>query len=195
MRDTEYRIFATSWGYMAVAAVAQGLARIILPQSNRRHVERAIREVDGTKGVSCPRKRSTRGVRRTADRLLEAILDAAERQIVEYLDGARRDFDLPFVMPPDATAFAQAVWRACGEIAYGQTRSYGRLAAQTGRPRAVRAVGGALGANPLPLIVPCHRVVRSDGSLGGFGGGLPLKARLLALERTREEMGFARGTQ
>jgi methylated-DNA-[protein]-cysteine S-methyltransferase len=80
------------------------------------------------------------------------------------------------------TPFQQAVWRALLEIPCGETRTYGQIAEQIGRPRAARAVGQAVGANPLPIIVPCHRVVASDG-LGGFGGGLAMKKRLLKLER------------
>jgi len=81
-----------------------------------------------------------------------------------------------------ATPFQRAVWLATQEIPYGQTRSYGWLAARAGRPRAARAVGQAMAANPWPIIVPCHRVVSSDGRLGGYGGGLDMKERLLRLE-------------
>lgn len=81
-----------------------------------------------------------------------------------------------------ATPFQRAVWQATRQIPYGQTRSYGWLAAKAGRPRAARAVGQAVAANPWPLIVPCHRVVSSDGRLGGYGGGLDMKERLLRLE-------------
>ena len=81
------------------------------------------------------------------------------------------------------TPFQQAVWQATQDIPYGETRSYGWVAQQIGRPRAARAVGQALGANPTPIIVPCHRVIAADGGLGGFGGNLDMKRRLLALER------------
>jgi O-6-methylguanine DNA methyltransferase len=81
-----------------------------------------------------------------------------------------------------ATPFQRAVWRATQEIPYGQTRSYGWLAVRAGRPRAARAVGQAMAANPWPVIVPCHRVVSSNGRLGGYGGGLDMKERLLRLE-------------
>jgi len=80
--------------------------------------------------------------------------------------------------------FQQAVWRALVAIAYGETRSYTEVARAIGKPNAVRAVGAANGANPLALVVPCHRVIAADGSLGGYGGGLELKARLLAMERS-----------
>jgi O-6-methylguanine DNA methyltransferase len=81
------------------------------------------------------------------------------------------------------TAFQQAVWQALCRIPYGETRSYAWVAGQIGRPRATRAVGSACGANPIPVIVPCHRVIASDGSLGGFSCGLKWKKRLLALEQ------------
>jgi O-6-methylguanine DNA methyltransferase len=81
------------------------------------------------------------------------------------------------------TDFQRRVWRALQKIPRGQTRSYGWVARKIGRPKAARAVGTACGANPVPIIIPCHRVIASDGSLGGFGGGLPLKRRLLALEK------------
>ncbi len=82
------------------------------------------------------------------------------------------------------TSFQQKVWRALTKIPRGQTRSYAWVARQIGKPKAVRAVGAACGANPVPVIVPCHRVIASDGSFGGFGGGLPMKRQLLRLERS-----------
>jgi O-6-methylguanine DNA methyltransferase len=108
---------------------------------------------------------------------------AAIRQLQEYLEGKRTDFDLE--LDVRGTPFQLAVWSALREIPYGETRSYAQIAARVGRPRAVRAVGTANGANPLPLVVPCHRVINSGGRLGGYGGGLDLKARLLAMEQAR----------
>ncbi len=105
---------------------------------------------------------------------------AAVRQLQEYFAGARRRFDLP--LAPRGTEFQRRVWRALTQIPYGQTTSYGELARRIGKPGASRAVGLANGANPLPIIVPCHRVIGADGSLTGFGGGLPIKRKLLALE-------------
>ncbi len=109
-----------------------------------------------------------------------AVAETA-RQLRAYFAGERRDFDLP--LAPRGTPFQLAVWRALGAIPYGATTSYGAIAARIGRPQAVRAVGAANGANPLPIIVPCHRVIGSDGRLVGYGGGLPIKRALLALER------------
>ena len=114
------------------------------------------------------------------DRDLPAAVSAARRQIEEYLAGERRAFDLP--LAPAGTGFQRQVWFALADIPYGETVSYAELAARVGRPRAFRAVGQANGANPLPIVLPCHRVVASGGGLGGYGGGLDLKRRLLALE-------------
>ena len=103
------------------------------------------------------------------------------RQLCEYFAVKRTDFDLP--LAPEGTTFQRAVWRQLQEIPYGETISYGELARRVGNPKASRAVGSANGANPLPIVIPCHRVIAGDGTLGGFGGGLPTKQTLLALEQ------------
>jgi methylated-DNA-[protein]-cysteine S-methyltransferase len=105
----------------------------------------------------------------------------AVRQLRAYFEGRLRRFDLP--LEPRGTPFQQRVWGELRKIPYGRTVSYGELAARIGRPTACRAVGAANGRNPLPILVPCHRVVGARGELTGFGGGLPLKAALLRLER------------
>jgi methylated-DNA-[protein]-cysteine S-methyltransferase len=105
----------------------------------------------------------------------------AVRQLNKYFAGTLRQFDLP--LAPVGTPFQQGVWQALREIPYGQTVSYGHLARRIGRPAAVRAVGAANGRNPLAIVVPCHRVIGSDGRLVGYGGGLPAKSLLLELER------------
>ena len=104
----------------------------------------------------------------------------AIQQLLQYLEGRREEFDLDLDLR--GTPFQRRVWQALLEIPYGETRSYQQLARAIRKPKAVRAVGAANGANPLSLIVPCHRVVQSGGRLGGYGGGLELKARLLAME-------------
>ena len=109
-----------------------------------------------------------------------AILQAAERQLDDYFAGTRRSFDLP--LAPVGTAFQRSVWQALADIPYGQTISYATLARRLGNPDATRAVGAANGRNPLPIVLPCHRVVGTDGGLTGFGGGLPTKDFLLRLE-------------
>lgn len=101
-------------------------------------------------------------------------------QLDSYFDGRLRAFDLP--LNPQGTAFQRKVWAALAEIPYGETISYLELARRIGNPNSVRAVGLANGKNPLPIVVPCHRVVGSNGALVGYGGGLPIKKALLALE-------------
>lgn len=108
------------------------------------------------------------------------LLDAAEAQLREYFAGARRTFDLP--LAPHGTAFQQRVWAALRAIPYGETRTYGELAAAIGNPSASRAVGMANHRNPIPIIIPCHRVIGANGTLTGYAGGLEIKRRLLALE-------------
>ncbi|MFO1427349.1 MAG: methylated-DNA--[protein]-cysteine S-methyltransferase [Steroidobacteraceae bacterium] len=109
------------------------------------------------------------------------LLAAVEHQLGEYHAGLRRTFDLPLAL--DGTEFQCSVWRALCEIPYGETRSYGQVAQRIARPRAVRAVGLANGANRIAIIVPCHRVVNTGGALGGYSSGLERKRYLLELER------------
>jgi methylated-DNA-[protein]-cysteine S-methyltransferase len=106
---------------------------------------------------------------------------AAIAQLHEYFAGVRQHFELP--LAPQGTDFQRAVWRELQAIPYGQTVSYGALARKLGNAQASRAVGLANGANPLPVVIPCHRVIGADGSLTGFGGGLAIKRSLLALEQ------------
>ncbi len=104
----------------------------------------------------------------------------ARRQLDEYFAGQRQSFDLPLAL--SGTDFQRSVYEELQRIPYGTTISYAQLAERIGRPKAVRAVGAANGQNPLPIVVPCHRVIGSNGSLTGFGGGLPIKQALLKLE-------------
>jgi methylated-DNA-[protein]-cysteine S-methyltransferase len=130
----------------------------------------------GVRVIEFPPFRPVEGVRNDANPiLLEAI-----RQLREYFECRLRVFDLPLDM--QGTDFQKRVWRQLEEIPYGETRSYRQIAIAVGTPQAVRAVGAANGANPVPIVVPCHRVIGSSGKLTGYGGGLPLKKRLLALE-------------
>ena len=105
---------------------------------------------------------------------------AARQQLTEYFAGERREFDLPLKL--NGTEFQMSVLRALQQIPYGETTSYAEIAERVGRPKAVRAVGAANGRNPIPIIVPCHRVIGSHGDLTGFGGGLDTKEALLRLE-------------
>jgi methylated-DNA-[protein]-cysteine S-methyltransferase len=110
----------------------------------------------------------------------EKPLATARQQLSEYFAGTRRDFDLPLRL--NGTEFQVSVLEALQEIPYGETVSYGEIARRIGRPKAVRAVGAANGRNPIPIVVPCHRVIGSSGDLTGFGGGLDTKEALLRLE-------------
>lgn len=152
--------FDTPIGILTIAADVDGLRHIEFP-SNRHPVDRDG-WMAGASGETVEILRTTRV------------------QLLEYFAGARCDFDLP--LRPQGTAFQMDVWRTLATIPYGDTWSYRDLARAIGKPDAVRAVGAANGRNPLPIVLPCHRVIGADGSMTGFGGGLPTKEALLRLE-------------
>lgn len=160
-------IFATPWGWMGLSETSKGIDAIVLPQGSRRAVESSLRQ-------SACAPLATAG---------SARLQSARRQVLGYLAGKRKDFDLPLDLS-SGTPFQRQVWRVLQRVPYGKARSYRWVALRVGGPRYARAVGGAVGANPLPLVIPCHRIVAQDASLGGFSGGLPTKRRLLKLEGT-----------
>jgi len=110
------------------------------------------------------------------------LLEQASEQLQQYFAGQRQQFELP--LAASGTVFQQQVWRALRQIGYAQTASYAEIAANIGRPTAVRAVGAANGRNPLAIIVPCHRIIGKDGTLTGYAGGLQRKAWLLELEQS-----------
>lgn len=110
----------------------------------------------------------------------DVLLQRAAKAVQHFLQGGAESFDFP--MQPKGSKFQQKVWAEMRKIPYGETISYSEMAQRVGNPKAVRAVGSACGANPIPLAIPCHRVLRNDGSLGGFGWGLPVKHKLLWLE-------------
>jgi len=110
-----------------------------------------------------------------------SALAEAIRQLKAYFAGELEDFDLS--LAPQGTPFQQKVWSELQKIPYGKTTSYGELARRIGNPNASRAVGLANGSNPIPIVIPCHRVIGSNGRLTGYGGGLPIKEKLLALEK------------
>jgi len=164
-------VFATSLiqspiGELRVAATPGGVVRIALPRSGgpgfRGWIERGLPDAE------------------RVDQL--PTLDVACRELQEYFSGERRKFSVPLDLR--GTPFQLSVWRAILGIPYGETKSYAELARGVNRPNAHRAVGAANGANPVPIIVACHRVIASDGKLGGYGGGLETKRRLLAFEKT-----------
>lgn len=157
----------TSWGCFGAAFSEVGLGRLTFPgEPTERCVEWVWRWM--------PQAVMSGDDPRLAD---------LETQLGEYLAGERRVFDVP--LDPRGTPFQIAVWRELLNIPHGQTRSYQDVAVAIGRPTAVRAVGAANGSNPIPIIIPCHRVIGRDGSLTGYGGGLPMKERLLCLEGVR----------
>jgi len=120
----------------------------------------------------------------------DKVLDKTRRQLDEYLEGRRSEFDVPLLMV--GTGFQKRVWKALLSIPCGATSTYGQIAEDIGNPRAVRAVGGACGANPISIIVPCHRIIGSSGELVGYGGGLAVKRRLLELERRNTRVSACR---
>ena len=122
----------------------------------------------------------------------DRAIAAVRKQVKEYCAGKRTEFDLE--LAPRGTEFQQSVWTALLAIPYGETRSYGEIARAIGQPQAARGVGAANHANPIALIVPCHRVIGADGSLTGYGGGLPLKRALLAHEATHRPPARRNGT-
>jgi O-6-methylguanine DNA methyltransferase len=133
----------------------------------------------GLRAIDFRSERPAKGERNDANR----VTREAARQLRAYFAGQLRRFDLPLDM--QGTEFQLRVWHELERIPYGETRSYRQIAEAVGAPRAVRAVGAANGANPIPIVVPCHRVIGANGKLVGYGGGLPLKKRLLELEGSR----------
>ena len=164
-------IFKTKWGWLGLAATSKGVAAVVLPKPSRRAVERDLTGRGGSRTAPTPRTPERGGNH----------IQAARTAIEAYLSGKARTFDLSLDLDGQ-TPFRKKVWQALQAIPYGRVRSYGWVARKIGKPGAARAVGAACGANPVPLLVPCHRVVAGDGSLGGFSGGLPNKKRLLKLE-------------
>jgi methylated-DNA-[protein]-cysteine S-methyltransferase len=158
-------IFKSRWGWMGVVETANGIAKIVLPKASKKMVAFDLR-------------RGADGQREEASSLQ---LRAARKQLTEYLAGTRTSFTLPLDLS-EGTGFQRRVWRVLQGLPYGQLRSYQEVAARVGGSQYARAVGNAVGANPLPIVIPCHRIVARDASLGGFSGGLPTKRRLLALE-------------
>jgi methylated-DNA-[protein]-cysteine S-methyltransferase len=164
-------VFKTPWGWMGLAASDQGISSIVLPTASRSLVKAKLGALNGRPKTSFAR------VSPVETRLLRD----ARQQLTEYLAGNRRAVDFPVTLE-GRSAFERRVWRAILRIPYGRVRSYKWVASRIGGAHYARAVGRALGANPVPIIVPCHRVVAHDASLGGFSGGLDVKRRLLRLE-------------
>lgn len=167
--------FKTALGWIGLAATDKGVSQVVLGGQTRRAAERALLAAR----AAAPAPLSGRG---------RPLLLEAQTQILEYLAGTRRNFAVPVDLS-SGTVFQRRVWRTILSVPYGRVRPYRWVAIRVGGSRYARAVGMALGANPVPLIVPCHRVVAHDGSLGGFSCGLPIKRRLLRLEGTLSLLG------
>ena len=162
--DVAYRSVDSPVGTLLLAATDQGLVRVAYQVEHHDQVLQSLAQRVSPRILHAPRR-----------------LDQVARQLAEYFEGERREFVLPLDFRL-AHGFRREVLGRLRMINYGRTESYSQVAAATGHPRAVRAVGTACATNPLPVIVPCHRVLRSDGKLGGYIGGLQIKAALLSLE-------------
>ncbi|HKA66301.1 MAG TPA: methylated-DNA--[protein]-cysteine S-methyltransferase [Solirubrobacterales bacterium] len=162
--DVAYTTTDSPFGTLLLATTSRGLVRVGLPNQDADELLSDLAE-------------------RVSPRVLEASapFDDARRELDLYFEGKLTDFDLPLDWRLSKD-FRRRALRAIARIPYGQTRSYTQVAASAGNERAVRAAGTACGSNPIPLVVPCHRVLRSGGALGGYGGGLPMKEALLRLE-------------
>lgn len=154
-------IFKTDRGWVGGAWSGKGLRGIVLPRGNRRVVEKLLKRNFGKGRKTKP-------------------WQELRRQVKSYLKGDLRSFDIPLDLQA-AGPFTEKVWQVVGRIPYGRTESYGTIARRAGSPRAARAVGSAMARNPVPLVIPCHRVTAADG-LGGFSPSVELKAELLGLE-------------
>jgi methylated-DNA-[protein]-cysteine S-methyltransferase len=164
-------IFQSPWGWMGVAESSKGIRAIVLPKRSKRAVESHLtKQGNGPwQQGNSPRLESVRG------------------QLLDYLAGRRDAFDVPLDFS-QGTSFQRQVWRTLQRVPYGKLRSYRWIAARVGGPHYARAVGNAVGANPLPIVIPCHRIVAHNASLGGFSGGLSVKRKLLSLEGTLAQL-------
>ena len=160
-----YTVMDSSIGKLVIASTDHGLVRILLPREGGFDFMSSLHKAypDAT-----------------------LIEDQGKNQNVmnqlrEYFDGNRTGFSLSLELR--GTEFQKSVWKAVAQVPYGQTRSYGEIAQEVGRPKAFRAVGNANRMNPIPIVIPCHRIIGSDGSMTGFGGGIPLKIKLLKIEK------------
>jgi methylated-DNA-[protein]-cysteine S-methyltransferase len=167
--DVAYTTTDSPFGELLLAATPRGLVRLGLPGQD---AEELLRDL----------------ARRVSPRVLEApaAFDEARRELDLYFEGRLQDFELPLDWQL-SRAFRRRALRTVSHIPYGETRSYMQVAKSAGNERAVRAAGTACGSNPLPIVVPCHRVLRTGGGLGGYGGGLPMKRALLGMEGVLDE--------
>jgi methylated-DNA-[protein]-cysteine S-methyltransferase len=167
--DVAYATTDSPFGPLLLAQTRRGLVRVGLPNQDAEELLVDLAERVSPRVLEAPRE-----------------LDAVRRELDLYFEGKLDSFDLPLDWRLSG-GFRQRVLRAINRIPYGQTRSYTEMARKAGNERAVRAAGTACGSNPIPLVVPCHRVLRTGGALGGYGGGLPMKEALLQLEGVLDE--------
>ena len=168
-------IFRSRWGWMGVSETTKGIDAVVLPKASRQAVlsELRLSSAELLEGRTSPRLRE------------------AQAQLTGYLAGRRRSFDLSLDLSR-GTSFQQKVWRTLLRVSYGRLRSYRWVAVRIGGSEYARAVGNAAGENPIPIVIPCHRIVAQDASLGGFSGGLPTKRKLLTLEGTLAQLRLGR---
>ena len=164
-------IFKSAWGWMGIGESSKGIHAIALPKRSKRAVEADLKSQ-----LSKPLQSGE-----------SARLEVARGQLLDYLAGKRHTFDVPLDLS-QGTAFQRQVWRVLQRVPYGKLRSYQWIAARVGGPQYARAVGNAVGANPIPIVIPCHRIVAQDATLGGFSGGLSMKRKLLSLEGTLTQL-------
>ncbi len=167
-----YTIFRTKWGYFGLAGTEEAITRTCLPVPQREQAEQTL----------------LIRLKLTDDNLMQRqdLQQELQRRITAYYEGEPQDFSLdPAVDLRGSGPFARKVLQACRRIAYGQTMTYSALARKVGHPGAARAVGSIMAGNSIPLIIPCHRVLRTDGGLGGFSapGGIAVKQRMLSREQ------------
>lgn len=191
----KYVVFKTRWGWFGLLAGEQGLIRTFLPTPTKSAVKAGLLVGLARPPYGVPRTKRTcpeegRGSQRACPKRVPKFDKTLHRpiqdRIIAYFEGKTADFntDTP-VFLQNLPSFTRSVLSACRKIPFGQTSTYSALASAIGRPKAVRAVANALARNPLPLIIPCHRVVRSDGKIGGFSApsGVKIKKRMLILEK------------
>ena len=164
-------VFRTPWGWMGVSETTKGIDAVVLPKASRQAVLSELQAASAE----------------LLDGQVSSRLREAQAQLTDYLAGTRRSFDLSLDLSR-GTSFQRKVWRTLRRISYGRLRSYQWVAVRVGGRQYARAVGNAVGANPMPIVIPCHRIVAQDTSLGGFSGGLPTKRKLLTLEGTLAEL-------
>jgi len=164
-------VFRTPRGWMSVSETTKGIDAVVLPKASRQAVLSELPEASAA----------------LLDAQVSSRLREARAQLIDYLAGTRRSFDLSLDLSR-GTSFQRKVWRTLRRVSYGRLRSYQWVAVRVGGRQYARAVGNAVGANPMPIVIPCHRIVAQDTSLGGFSGGLPTKRKLLTLEGTLAEL-------